>query len=131
MNAKRLILSAALCAFMGSAHAGQQELVEYTWAEGDEIQTVAGQYDISVEQILVSNGLQTDEITVGTLIYIPPKHATGYFNPETGVYTIAPGDDLLEISRRFGTTVEAIQEENDLNGTEIIAGNTLLIPGAQ
>ena len=58
-------------------------------------------------------------------------HATGYFNPETGVYTIAPGDDLLEISRRFGTTVEAIQEENDLDGTEIIAGNTLLIPAAQ
>jgi hypothetical protein len=52
--------------------------------------------------------LQTDEITVGTVIYIPPRHATGYFNPETGVYSIAPGDDLLEISRRFGTRVEAI-----------------------
>lgn len=131
MNVKQVMLSAALCAVMGSAHAWKQEVVEYTWAEGDDIQTVAGQYDVSVEQILVSNGFQTDEITVGTVIYIPPKHATGYFNPETGVYTIAPGDDLLEISRRFGTTVEAIQEENDLDGTEIIAGNTLLIPAAQ
>jgi len=73
-------------------------------------------------------GWDTDEITVGTVVYIPPKHATGYFNPETGVYTIAPGDDLLEISRRFGTTVEAIQNENDLTGTEIVAGQTLLIP---
>jgi len=131
MNTKQVMLSAALCAVMGAAHAWNQEVVEYTWAEGDDIQTLAGQYDVSVEQILVSNGLQTDEITVGTVIYIPPKHATGYFNPETGVYTIAPGDDLLEISRRFGTTVEAIQEENDLDGTEIIAGNTLLIPAAQ
>ena len=104
MNTKQVMLSAALCAVMGAAHAWNQEVVEYTWAEGDDIQTLAGQYDVSVEQILVSNGLQTDEITVGTVIYIPPKHATGYFNPETGVYTIAPGDDLLEISRRFGTT---------------------------
>lgn len=131
MKLKKIVLGAALIAAMGSAQAWQQELVEYTWAEGDDIQTVAGNYDVSVEQILVSNGLETEEITVGTVIYIPPKHATGYFNPETGVYRIAPGDDLLEISRRFGTTVEAIEEENDLDGTEIIAGNTLLIPGAE
>ncbi len=129
MNLKQIVLATALIAVMGSAQAWNQELVAYAWAEGDEIQTVAGNYDVSVEQILVSNGLETDEITVGTVIYIPPKHATGYFNPETGVYTIAPGDDLLEIGRRFGTTVEAIQVENDLGGTEIIAGQTLLIPG--
>lgn len=131
VNMKHVMLSAALCTAIGSAQAWQQELIEYTWAEGDDIQTVAGNYDVSVEQVLVSNGLETDEITVGTMIYIPPKHATGYFNPETGVYTIAPGDDLLEISRRFGTTVEAIQEENGLAGTQIIAGQTLLIPSAQ
>lgn len=50
---------------------------------------------------------------------------------EGGVYTIAPGDDLLEISRRFGTTVKVIQEQNNLTGTEIIAGQTLLIPGGE
>ena len=130
MPVKKLVLSAALVALTSAAYAWQQDLVEYTWTEDADIQTVAGNYDVSAEQILVSNGLETDEITVGTVIYIPPKHATGYFNPETGVYTIAPGDDLLEISRRFGTTVEAIQEENDITGTEIIAGQTLLIPQA-
>ncbi len=131
MKFKKRILSVALLAAMGSAgsaHAWQQDLIAYTWVEGDDIETVAGNYDVSVEQILVSNGWETDEITVGTVIYIPPKHATGYIDPETGVYTIAPGDDLLEISRRFGTTVEAIQAENDLTGTKIIAGQTLLIP---
>jgi LysM repeat protein len=128
MLVKRIVLSAALLAVMGSAQAWKQDLVEYTWAENDDIETVAGNYDVSAEQILVSNGWDTDEITVGTVVYIPPKHATGYFNPETGVYTIAPGDDLLEISRRFGTSVEAIQNENDLTGTEIVAGQTLLIP---
>lgn len=129
MKTKQVILGATLAAVMVSAHAAQQDLVAYTWAENDDIQTVAGNYDVSVEQILVSNGLESEEITVGTVIYIPPKHATGYFNPETGVYTIAPGDDLYEIARRFGTTVAAIQEENGISGTEIIAGQTLMIPG--
>ena len=129
MKTKQVILGATLAAVMVAAHAVQQDLVAYTWAENDDIQTVAGNYDVSVEQILVSNGLESEEITVGTVIYIPPKHATGYFNPETGVYTIAPGDDLYEIARRFGTTVAAIQEENGISGTEIIAGQTLMIPG--
>lgn len=128
MNLEKLVMCSALLAAVGAVHAWNQELVEYTWAENDDIQTVAGNYDVSAEHILISNGFETDEITVGTVIYIPPKHATGYFNPETAVYTIAAGDDLLEIGRRFGTTVEAIQEENDLSGTEIIAGQTLLIP---
>ncbi|HCS90977.1 MAG: LysM peptidoglycan-binding domain-containing protein [Thiohalocapsa sp. PB-PSB1] len=44
---------------------------------------------------------------------------------------MAPGDDLLEISRRFGTAVQAIQEENEITGTEIIAGQTFLIPAAE
>jgi len=130
MKLKKLVLCTALLSALGSANAIDQNLVAYTWSEGDDIQTIAGNYDVSAEQILVSNGLETDEITVGTIIYIPPPHATGYLNPETGVYTIAPGDDLLEISRRFGTTVQAIEQENSLGSTEIIAGQTLLIPGA-
>jgi len=131
MPFKKLVLSAALLALMGSAHAWQQDLVEYTWAEDDDIQTVAGNYDVSAEQILVSNGLETAEITVATVIYIPPKHATGYFNPETGIYTIAEGDDLSAIAERFGTTVAALEEENILTDSTIIAGKTLLIPQAQ
>jgi len=57
-------------------------------------------------------------------------HATGYFNPESGVETNVPGDELLEIGRCFGTTVAAIQQENNLTSTTIIARQTLLIPDA-
>jgi LysM repeat protein len=76
-----VMLSAALGIVIGSTlawtprleptpgtHAWNQYVVEYTRAEGDDIQTLAGQYGVSIEQILVSNGLQTDEITVGTVI---------------------------------------------------------------
>ncbi len=104
------------------------EAIAYTVVEGEDIQTVAGRYDVTVEDIMISNGLETEEITVGTVIYIPPKHARGYYDPDSGSYVVAPGDDLFEISKRFGTTVEAIEQANGLGSSKIKAGATLQIP---
>jgi LysM repeat protein len=128
MNNKQLALSAVLILGVGTAYAATDSVVAYTLTESEDIQTVAGNYDVTVEQILVANGKEIDEITVGTVIYIPPQHATGYFNPETGVYTTAAGDDLYAISRRFGTTVAALEAANELGGDKIAAGQTLQIP---
>ncbi|MEA3274463.1 MAG: LysM domain-containing protein [Pseudomonadota bacterium] len=49
---------------MNTAVAATDSLVAYTVVEGEDIQTVAGNYDVTVEEILVSNGLETEEITV-------------------------------------------------------------------
>lgn len=43
-------------------------------------------------------------------------------------YTIAPGDNLIGIARRFDTRVQLIRAVNNLNGNFIRAGDTLLIP---
>ncbi len=102
--------------------------VAYTIVEGDTLETVAGEYDVTVEDILITNGLEDEEIEVGTVIYIPPKHARGFYDPETDTYLIAEGDDLSAIAERFGTTVSALEEANDLSSSEIMAGGTLLIP---
>ncbi len=45
-------------------------------------------------------------------------------------YTIARGDTLSTIARRYETTVGAIREANKLRGNTIRAGKTLLIPSA-
>jgi len=51
--------------------------------------------------------------------------------PTTGTsYTVRWGDTLFSIARRFGTTVEAIKEANDLSSDLIIVGQKLTIPGA-
>ncbi|NEX21934.1 LysM peptidoglycan-binding domain-containing protein [Thiorhodococcus mannitoliphagus] len=128
MNLKKLILFTGLLAVLGSTQAATDNIVAYTVTEGEDIQTIAGQYDLSVTDILVSNGKESEDVTVGEVIYIPPKHATGFFNPDTGVYTVAKGDDLLEISRRFGTTVEAIEALNGLPNSDIQTGANLQIP---
>jgi LysM repeat protein len=125
---KRLIIAAAVAATFGAWNLQADEAIAYTVVEGDDIQTIAGRYDVSVEDILVSNGLKSEDLAVGTVIYIPPKHARGYYDPATGTYLIAEGDDLSEIAKRFGTTVEALEAANGLESSKIEAGATLQIP---
>ena len=126
---QRVMIAGALAALLaGVAQAQTDAAIAYTVEADDTIETIAGEYDVSVEDIMVTNGLETEEVEIGTVIYIPPAHASGYFDPDTGTYLIAPGDDLDSIAARFGTTVAAIQQANDLSGTTIDAGATLQIP---
>jgi spore germination protein len=43
-------------------------------------------------------------------------------------YTVAAGDSLYQIARRFGTTVDILQQANKLSGTALSIGQTLYIP---
>lgn len=43
-------------------------------------------------------------------------------------YQIAPGDTLGGIARKLGTRVDVLQSVNQLRGSQIIAGRSLLIP---
>lgn len=65
----------------------------------------------------------SDEVVAG-LARTPKPRITGW-----DTYTIRSGDTLSTIARRFGTTVEDIQEVNNLPGHFIRAGNRLAIPG--
>ncbi|WP_409433752.1 LysM peptidoglycan-binding domain-containing protein [Litorimonas sp. RW-G-Af-16] len=44
-------------------------------------------------------------------------------------HSVAKGDTLYNISKRYGTTVAALQDANGLSGTAISLGQTLTIPG--
>lgn len=60
----------------------------------------------------------------------PPGLARSVRSEETGssAYVIVPGDTLWAISRRYGTTVEALQAANGITGHLIFPGQILIIP---
>lgn len=55
-----------------------------------------------------------------------PGPGTGSFQ-----YTIQPGDTLWLLSRKYGTTVEAIKQLNGLTGDTLYVGQVLKIPAPQ
>ena len=43
-------------------------------------------------------------------------------------YEIRKGDSLWSIAHRYGTSVETLQQMNDLDGSAIMAGQTIMVP---
>ena len=69
------------------------------------------------------NGLTSDLLNIGQVLKIPADTDTSYFE-----YTVRAGDTLWLLSRRFDTTVEAIQKLNGLSGDNLSIGQVLKIP---
>lgn len=59
--------------------------------------------------------------------YTPPAPVPS--SNSSSNYTVKRGDSLWAISRKFGTSVGAIQSANGLSGSEIRIGQVLSIPG--
>ena len=109
-------------------------ITEYTVRAGDTLYLLAQRFGTTVDIIRRTNGLTSDIITVGQVLRIPvatpvappvtpPTPPTGYFN-----YTVVSGDTLYLLSRRFGTTVDAIKSLNGLTSDALSIGKVLKIP---
>lgn len=59
--------------------------------------------------------------------YTPPKKITPRAKPPIS-HTVKKGDTLYSLSRRYGSTVSAIQKANNISGTNIRLGQKLVIP---
>ncbi len=51
-----------------------------------------------------------------------------YINPGSSTYTVQSGDSLYKIATKFGVTVDALKELNNLSSNTIYVGQTLAIP---
>lgn len=65
--------------------------------------------------------------------YTPPSNGGGGASSQassggSNSHTVVKGDTLFNISRRYGTTVGAIQSANGINGDLIRLGERLVIP---
>ena len=124
---KRMLIAVCIAAAFAAGIVHAEEVMNYTVVDGENVQTIAGKFNVTVEELTVSNGLGEDEFVAGAVIIVPPKHATGFYNSNTHSYTVAKGDDLYAVAKRFGTTVEKIKMDNKLESNEIEPGKTLAI----
>lgn len=135
---ERLVVVMFLTAlFLGltTSHAFADPVV-HTVQTGDTLYHLARQYGTTVRSIVAANGLRSASVIYrGQQLVIPvgstevtpyqPVSSPGF----RSTYTVQPGDTLLGIALRFGTTVRELAEANNLGGrTLIFAGQQLQLP---
>lgn len=94
----------------------------YTVIAGDSLFQIARRFGTTVETLQQANKLSGTALSVGQVLYIPPVPGRVF------QYTIQPGDSLFSLARLFSTTIPALVELNQIQGTTIYAGQRLLIP---
>ncbi len=95
----------------------------YTIKRGDTLYSIANTYGVSVDDIILANGIENpNTLTIGQNIFIPM--------PRESTYTIQRGDTLYKIAMRFGVSVDLLIAANPsiTSPQNIRVGDTINIP---
>jgi LysM repeat protein len=116
----------------------------YRIRQGDNLFRLALRHNTTIDDIAAANNItDPDVIYAGDVIEIPGASAPASVAPSTsspapaaasysggGTYMVGPGDTLYSIAQRYGTTVGAIAQANDIRNVNYVpVGKLLLIPG--
>lgn len=97
---------------------------------GDTLYSIAKRYNTTVDALLMRNGLDSNTIWIGQVLQIssfPASSAPSALSAGNIEHIVVREDTLYSLSRRYGSTVEAIMQVNHLSGTNIYVGQRLLI----
>ena len=125
----------------------EQEII-YTVQPGENLATIAAQFDVTVAEIQRLNGIADPSVLrAGDELRIPIKDQDriaassdaaaaqeGGGPPPGEPYTVEPGDTLFDIGVRFGFDWEMLQAYNNLTDFQagnLQAGQVLIIPPPQ
>ena len=98
----------------------------YTVKSGDTLYGISNQFGVSVTELAELNGIKGSLLNVGTVLKIPSTSGT---NPNNlFMYTVASGDTLSKIARKYNTTVDAIKKLNYLTTDTLKIGQVIRIP---
>ncbi|WP_426755992.1 LysM peptidoglycan-binding domain-containing protein [Myxococcus sp. Y35] len=105
----------------------------YTVKSGDTLSGIAGRYGTTVSALAKANNIANPNlIYAGQRLTIPGAGGAAPGRPSSGggSYTVKSGDTLSGIAGRYGTTVGALAQANNIaNPNLIYVGQRLTIPG--
>lgn len=103
----------------------------YTVRPGDTLSDIAAAHGTTVDALARTNGLANpNHIVAGQTLQLPGD-ADGVQAEGSQRHTVQPGETLSRIAGRYGTTVRALSEANDLaDPNRIRTGTPLRVPVA-
>lgn len=114
----------------------------YIVQPGDTLTRIAQRFGTTVDALVRTNNIANPNVIhVGQQLQVPdngsnpaptpPPPPPGGGSTTPGIYIVQPGDTLFRIATRFGTTVAAIVQANNITNPNIIhVGRQLIVPGA-
>ncbi len=104
----------------------------YNVQSGDTLYSIALKYNTTPVAIMRKNNLTNNLLTVGQTLIIPNDvESTGDNQDQTdteNTYIVQKGDSLYSISRKFGITIDALKNNNNIVDNTLIVGQVLSIP---
>ena len=100
-------------------------------AAGENLWTLARQYDTTVAALMSANGLTSDTLRPGTTLVVAAAGAsTTAAASATATHVVEPGDSLWSLARRYDTTVASLMAVNALSDDTLRPGLELTVPSA-
>ena len=96
----------------------------YTVKSGDSLYKIANNFNVTVDEIINLNNLDSTLLQLNQQLLIPKTTET-----ETGIYVVQPGDTLYQLALKYGLTVDELKKANNLNTNVLNIGQELYIPG--
>lgn len=110
----------------------------HTVRPGENLFRIALHYNLSLEALMIANGLSDPNlVVVGQTLIIPGQAAIPAVEPatipagESVTYTVVAGERLLQIARRYGISLNALIAANHITNPDlVVAGQVLVIPAS-
>ncbi|XQY91361.1 LysM peptidoglycan-binding domain-containing protein [Metabacillus sp. HB246100] len=105
----------------------------YTVQPGDSLSVIAKKFNTSVESLKKINRLSSDLIHIGqrlNMSTLEPETSEVQKPDDSLSYQVKSGDSLSVIAKKFGQSVDAIKNSNELSSDRIYVGQVLTIPSS-
>jgi LysM repeat protein len=102
----------------------------YVVVAGDTLSELARDFGVATQALAEANGISDpDLILAGALLTVGVSDGDG--GESLVVHTVEPGETLSDVARRYGTSVAAIADANDITDVDrVISGSALRIGAA-
>lgn len=108
--------------------------IEYVVAPGETVYRISSTYNISISRLMEVNPELENGLKSGQLILIPlaevvhtpvvSKQGSEFDDPDLNVHTVAPGETLYSLSKKYDVSVGDLLK---WNGMELRAGQQLVV----